>query len=168
MWLISAENIPARAPSRLSLRSFQLNYPNRKEHTELKETPMKDLQQLCEQIRQISYDIHVFHGHGHLEKVYENALAHRLRKAGLEVKQQHPIQVFDEDVTLIGDYHADLLVEGGLIVELKTAKALADEHAAQILGYLKSTRLEHGLLINFGSYKFELRKFVWSQDTARH
>ena len=127
---------------------------------------MKNLQHLCEQIRQISYEIHVYHGHGHLEKVYENALAHRLRKAGLEVKQQHPIQVFDEDGTLIGDYYADLLVEGWLIVELKTAKALADEHVAQILGYLKSARLEHGLLINFGSYKFELRKFVWSQDAV--
>jgi len=124
---------------------------------------MKDLQQLCDQVRQISYDIHVYHGHGHLEKVYENALAHRLRKTGLDVKQQHPIQVFDEDGTLIGDYYADLLVDGWLIVELKTAKALADEHVAQVLGYLKSARLEHGLLINFGSYKFELRKFVLSQ-----
>jgi GxxExxY protein len=125
---------------------------------------MKDLQQLCEQIRQISYEIHVYHGHGHLEKVYENALAHRLRKAGIEVKQQQPIQVFDEDGTLIGDYYADLLVDGWLIVELKTAKALADEHAAQILGYLKSARLEHGLLINFGSYKFEIRKYAWSEQ----
>ena len=62
---------------------------------------------------------------------------------------------------------ADLLVEGWLIVELKTAKALADEHSAQVLGYLKSARLEHGLLINFGSYKFEMRKFAWSQDAAR-
>ena len=52
-------------------------------------------------------------------------------------------------------------------VELKTAKALADEHVAQVLGYLKSARLEHGLLINFGSYKFEMRKFAWSQDAAR-
>ena len=128
---------------------------------------MNDLQQLCEQIRQISYEIHVYHGHGHLEKVYENALAHRLRKAGLDVKQQHPIQVFDEDGTLIGDYYADLLVDGWLMVELKIAKALADEHVAQILGYLKSARLQHGLLINFGSYKFELRKFVWSQDAVR-
>jgi GxxExxY protein len=70
--------------------------------------------------------------------------------------------VYDEDGTLIGDYLADLLVENALIVELKTAKALAGEHDAQILGYLKSARLEHGLLINFGSYKFEVRKFVWS------
>ena len=127
---------------------------------------MKDPQQLCEQVRQISYEIHVYHGHGHLEKVYENALAHRLRKSGLDARQQHPIQVFDEDGTLIGDYHADLLVDGWLIVELKTAKALSDEHAAQVLGYLKSARLEHGLLINFGSYKFELRKFVWSHKSA--
>src|SRR5438132_1781940 len=99
--------------------------------------------------------------HGHLEKVYENALAHRLRKVGLNVRQQHPVQVFDEDGTLIGDYFADLLVEGVLIVELKTAKTLAPEHEAQLLGYLKSSRLEHGVLINFGSYKFEIRKFAW-------
>jgi GxxExxY protein len=127
---------------------------------------MKDIKELCALVRQTSYDIHVYHGHGHLEKVSENALAHRLRKAGLDVKQQHPIKVYDEDGTLIGDYNADLLVDGWLIVELKTAKALADEHAAQVLGYLKSARLEHGLLINFGSYKFELRKFAWSQDAA--
>ena len=128
---------------------------------------MKDLQSLCAQVRQAAYDIHVYHGQGHLEKVYENALAHRLRRAGLDVKQQHPIEVFDEDGTLIGDYYADLLVDGWLIVELKTAKALADEHVAQVLGYLKSARLEHGLLINFGSYKFEVRKFAWSPDVAR-
>jgi GxxExxY protein len=97
-----------------------------------------------------------------LEKVYENALAHRLQKAGLDVKQQQPIKVYDEDGTLIGDYLADMLVESLLIVELKTAKVLAAEHEAQILGYLKSARLEHGLLINFGSYKFEIRKFAWS------
>ena len=102
-----------------------------------------------------------------MEKVYRNALAHRLRKAGLDVRQQYPIQVYEEDGTLIGDYYADLLVEGWLIIELKTAKALADEHSAQVLGYLKSARLEHGLLINFGSYRFELRKFAWSQEAAR-
>jgi len=121
---------------------------------------MKDLKTLAAQVRQTSYDIHVYHGHGHLEKVYENALAHRLRKAGLDVKQQHPIRVYDEDGTLIGDYLADLLVEGELIIELKTAKTLAPEHEAQILGYLKSARLKHGLLINFGSYKFQMRMFA--------
>jgi GxxExxY protein len=123
---------------------------------------MKDIQGLCDLVRQTAYDIHAFHGHGHLEKVYENALAHRLGKSGLDVKQQHPIKVHDEDGALIGDYLADLLVEDQLIIELKTARALAPEHEAQVLGYLKSTRLTHGLLINFGSYKFEIRKFVWT------
>ena len=132
----------------------------------LNQQQMKDIKALCDQVRQISYAIHVYHGHGHLEKVYENALAHRLCKAGFDVKQQHPIKVYDEDGTLIGDYLADLLVAGELIVELKTAKALANEHEAQILGYLKSARLEHGLLINFGSYKFEIRKFAWSEVSA--
>jgi GxxExxY protein len=125
---------------------------------------MKDIKALCDQVRQTAYDIHVYHGHGHLEKVYENALAHRLRKAGLDVRQQHPIKVYDEDGTLLGDYLTDLLVAGTLLVELKTAKALAPEHEAQILGYLKSSRLEHGLLINFGSYKFEIRKYAWGEN----
>ena len=128
---------------------------------------MNDMRALCDQVRQIAYDIHVYHGHGPLEKVYENALAHRLRKAGLRVRQQHPIKVFDEDGTLIGEYYADLLIGDELIIELKTAKALAGEHEAQVLGYLKSARLEHGLLINFGSPKFEIRKFVWSDHAKR-
>ncbi|MBI4661776.1 MAG: GxxExxY protein [Verrucomicrobia bacterium] len=127
---------------------------------------MKDIKTLCAQVRQTAYDIHVFHGHGHLEKVYENALAHRLRKTGLRVEQQHPIRVYDEDGTLIGDFVADLIVGGVLIVELKAAKTLADEHIAQVLGYLRSSRLEHGLLINFGSYRFQIRKFANLTPTA--
>jgi GxxExxY protein len=79
--------------------------------------------------------------------VYENALVHRLCKAGLEVKQQHPLNVYDEDGTIIGEYFADMLVEGRLIVELKACRATADEHVAQILGYLKSSEIEDGLLI---------------------
>jgi GxxExxY protein len=125
---------------------------------------MNDIKSLCDHVRQIAYDIHVYHAHGHLEKVYENALSHRLRKSGLQVEQQHPIKVYDEDGTVIGDYYADLLIDGHLIIELKTAKAIAPEHEAQILGYLKSAKLEHGLLINFGSYKFQIRKFVWNDQ----
>jgi len=84
------------------------------------------------------------------------------------VRRQHPINVFDEDGTPIGEYLADLLIEDSLIVELKTAKALAPEHEAQVLGYLKSSRLEDGILINFGSYKFEIRKFAWSENVQRN
>ncbi len=128
---------------------------------------MQDIKALCAQVRQTAYDIHVYHGHGHLEKVYENALAHRLRKAGLNVKQQEPVKVFDEDGTLIGHYLDDLLIEGVLIVELKTAKMLAHEHEAQVLGYLKSARLEHGLLINFGSSSFKSANSPGHKDVER-
>ena len=123
---------------------------------------MNDIKALCDLVRQTGYALHVYLGHGHLEKVYENGLAHRLRKAGLQVEQQAPIKVYDEDSTLIGDYFADLLVEGILIIELKAAKSLAPEHEAQVLGYLKSTHLQHALLINFGAYHFQIRKFIRS------
>jgi GxxExxY protein len=86
-----------------------------------------------------------------------------LRKTGFHVGQQSPIKVRDQDGTVIGDYFTDLLVEGSVLIELKAAKALAPEHEAQVLGYLKATRLQHGLLINFGSYKFQMRKFIWSE-----
>jgi GxxExxY protein len=127
---------------------------------------MKTINELCNVVRQTAYDIHVYLGNGHLEKVYENALAHRLRKIGFDVKPQHPLKVYDEDGTEIGDYFADLFLDGRLIIELKAAKAIADEHVAQILGYLKASRIEHGLLINFGSYRFEIKKFVLSQGRA--
>ncbi len=121
---------------------------------------MKDINVLCDDVRQVAYDIHLYHGHGHLEKVYENALAHRLRKLGLDVKQQFPLKVYDEDGTIVGDYVADLLLSDVLVVELKAAKGLAPEHEAQVLGYLRSAKLKHALLINFGSPKFEIRKFA--------
>ena len=124
---------------------------------------MKDIMELADVVRQTAFNIHCYHKNGHLEKVYENALVHRLRKAGLEVKQQHPLKVYDEDGTLIGDYYADLLVDNRLVIELKAARALTDEHVAQVLGYLRASRIEHGLLMNFGARKFEIRKYALSQ-----
>ncbi|HRH42332.1 MAG TPA: GxxExxY protein [Pyrinomonadaceae bacterium] len=115
---------------------------------------------LCNLIRETSFSIHNYHKHGHLEKVYENALAHRLKKAGLIVEQQVPLKVFDEDGTIVGEYFADLLIEKCLIVELKACKTLADEHVAQILGYLRSSKIEHGLLINFGASTMQIKKYV--------
>ena len=123
---------------------------------------MKTVKALCDIVRETAYAIHVYHGQGHLEKVYENALANRLRKAGLVVMQQHPLTVYDEDGTVIGEYFADLFVDGRLIVELKACRTLAPEHVAQVLGYLKSARIEDGALINFGSYRFEIRKYALS------
>jgi len=115
---------------------------------------------LCDVIRQTSYDIHKYLKSGHLEKVYENALAHRLRKLGIEVKQQHDLAVFDEDGALLGKTTADLFVENVLIIEVKACKTLIQEHIAQIFGYLRASRVEHGLLINFGSPILEIKKYI--------
>jgi len=107
--------------------------------------------------------VHAYFRHSHLEKVYENALAHRLLKAGIEVAQQYPLTVWDEDGTKVGDYFADLMVENEVIVEIKAAKSLALEHEAQIFGYLRAAKIQHGLVINFGAPKFQIRKFALSQ-----
>jgi len=117
---------------------------------------------LCDQVRETAFALHCYLKHGHLEKVYANGLGNRLRKAGVQVEQQHPLQVLDEDGTALGEYFADLLIEGELIVELKACKAITDEHVAQLLGYLRGCRVEHGLLVNFGSRKLEVRKYVLS------
>jgi GxxExxY protein len=134
----------------------------------VEDVSMMDIRTLCDIVRQTAYAVHTYLGHGHLEKVYENALAHRLEKQGVRVQQQQPVRVYDEDGTLIGDYVADIVVEDMLIVELKAARTLEPAHQAQLLGYLRATRMEHGLLINFGSYKFEVRKLVLSNGRSTH
>ena len=118
---------------------------------------------LCDQIRVISFDLHKYLRYGHLEKVYENGLANRLRKAALKVEQQYPLKVYDEDGAVLGEYFADLFVEDCLIVELKACKGLAPEHIAQLLGYLRACQIEHGLLVNFGAPKLQIRKYVLSE-----
>lgn len=120
----------------------------------------ENINSLCDIVRETSYAIHCYLRNGHLEKVYENALAHRLRKLGLGVIQQHPLKALDQDGTVLGEYFADLFVEQCLIVEIKACRAIADEHIAQILGYLASSRIENGLLINFGSSKLFIKKFI--------
>jgi GxxExxY protein len=120
----------------------------------------KDVLALCNQIRQVAFDLHVYLRHGHLEKVYENGLANRLRKAGLKIEQQYPLKVTDKDGMVLGEYYADLFVDGRLIVELKACKSLASEHTAQVLGYLRASNQRHAMLINFGSPKIEIKKLI--------
>ena len=130
----------------------------RKERKGIKMTEEK-AKEVCDEIRQIAYELHVYLGVGYLEKVYENGLRHRLEKAGFLVQTQVPIQVKDEDGYLLGDYVADMIVDG-LIIELKAVTTLLDVHVAQLMNYLKATGLEHGLLLNFGSEKFQCKKIA--------
>ncbi len=119
------------------------------------------IQDLTNTIRHAAFGLHSYLRHGHLEKIYENGLRNRLRKKGLAVEQQAAIKVYDEDGSLLGDFIADLIVENKIIVELKACKTLAPEHTAQILGYLRASRIKHGILINFGAPQLEIRKFIF-------
>lgn len=124
---------------------------------------MKDpIFQLCDRIRETCFSLHQYLRQGHAEKVYENGLVHRLRKQNFSAIQQAPLNVCDEDGALLGEYYADLFIESSLIIELKATRSLADEHIAQLLGYLRASGIEHGLLVNFGSPKLEIRKLALS------
>lgn len=124
------------------------------------------INQLCDIVRETSFALHRYHRNGHLEKIYENGLSHRLRLQGIEVKQQHPLSVLDEDGTLLGEFFADLFVENQLIVELKATRSIAEEHIAQLLGYLKSARVETGLLINFGTPVLSVKKYLMTESPS--
>ena len=125
-----------------------------------------NINSLCDVVRETSFAIHKYLRSGHLKKVYENALVHRLRKQNLKVEQQFPLAVYDEDGTILGSYYADLFVEDCLIVELKAAKDVCDENVAQILGYLRSSRIETGLLINFGARRLYIKKYLMTMDES--
>ena len=122
----------------------------------------KRIKEITDQIRETAFDLHKYLKHGHLEKVYENGLVHRLCKKGFKVQQQVPLQVCDEDGTVLGDYFADLVINDFFIIELKACKTLINDHAAQILGYLRASGMEHGLLINYGSPKLQIKKYILS------
>src|SRR5579863_1924745 len=116
--------------------------------------------ELCSVVRETSFQIHGYLRSGHLEKLYANALAHRLKKQSINFEQEYPIDVFDEDGTPLGHYVADFMIEGCLIVELKACSTIAPEHIAQVLGYLRGARLNHGMLVNFGASVLQVKKLI--------
>lgn len=116
------------------------------------------INQLKEKIIGCAYRVHNELGAGFLEKVYENALLIELLEIGFGAKQQHPIPVFYRG-KVVGDYFADLMVEGRLIIELKAVQSLGKEHEVQLVNYLAATEIDDGLLINFGSSVEVKRKF---------
>jgi GxxExxY protein len=98
-------------------------------------------------------------GAGFIEKAYENALAHELRKSGLAVAQQHGI-VVRYDGIIVGEYAADLVVEDAVIVELKATRTVADIHRAQCMTYRRATGLHLCLLLNFGNPRLDIKRIV--------
>lgn len=117
------------------------------------------LNKITEEIIRCAFVVSNVLGSGFFEKVYENALAHELRKAGLAVEQQKQLKVYYDQV-VVGDYVADLVVEGVVLVELKAVKAFDDVHFAQCINYLKTTELTVCLLLNFGTSKVQVKRIV--------
>ncbi|GIK61230.1 MAG: GxxExxY protein [Ignavibacteriota bacterium] len=119
--------------------------------------------ELTSKIIQAFYKVYNTLGYGFLEKVYENAMRIELNKMGIFVEQQKNIKVYYES-EMIGDYFADLLIEKLVIVELKAAENICEEHEAQLLNYLKATDVEVGLLLNFGKMPEVRRKIFMNKN----
>jgi GxxExxY protein len=103
-------------------------------------------------------------GYGFLEKVYENAMAIELVSMGFDVKPQARISVHYKG-QIVGDYVADLLVEGQIILEIKAAEQMREEHRWQLLNYLRATNIEIGLLLNFGRSP-EFKRVICSRKSG--
>jgi len=106
-------------------------------------------QDLTEKIIKAYYNVYNELGYGFLEKVYENALLIELKSLGLNCEKQKPISVSFKGYS-VGEYFADIIIENEVIIELKAAEGLVEEHEAQLLNYLRATEIEVGLLFNFG------------------
>jgi GxxExxY protein len=117
------------------------------------------INQITEKIMGCAFRVSNQLGVGFLEKVYENALAHDIRKAGLKANQQYPIRITYDGVT-VGDYVADLLIEECVLVELKTVQHLDNIHIAQCMNYLKATGLTICLLLNFYHPRVETKRIA--------
>lgn len=119
-------------------------------------------EELSEKIIKAFYKVYNELGIGFLESVYEKAMFYELQDMGLKAERQKQIIVYYEERE-VGIFYADLLVENKIIVELKASEILANEHFAQLINYLKATRIEVGLLLNFGK-KPEVRRKIFDND----
>lgn len=122
--------------------------------------------ELTQTIIGCAYKVHNTLGPGFLEKVYENALRLELEKLGFHLKQQEPINV-TYDGQVVGEYYADLWVNQQIVIELKAAQVLVKQHEVQLVNYLSATRIDSGLLLNFGPSMQVKRKFREYKPKAR-
>lgn len=120
---------------------------------------------ITEKIIKAFYQVYNTLGYGFLEKVYENALLLELQEMGFQVSAQYPIKVYYHNQP-VGEYYADIIVDDKIILELKAAERLIEDHKAQLLNYLKATEKEVGLLLNFGK-KPEFKRVIFTNDRKR-
>ena len=118
--------------------------------------------ELTSEIIKAYYKVYNELGYGFLEKVYENAMLIQLKNQGLNCLSQHSIEVFYNECR-VGFYIADVIVESSVIIEIKAAEALCEEHEAQLINYLKATSIEVGMLLNFGK-KAQFKRKVFSSE----
>jgi len=118
--------------------------------------------EITEKIIKAFYKVYNTLGYGFLEKAYENALIIELKKMGFYISQQFNIKVY-YDGKIVGDYFADIIVNDSVIVEIKAAEGLREEHKTQLINYLKATDKEVGLLLNFGKTP-EFKRAIFTHD----
>ena len=121
---------------------------------------------LTEKVLGVYYDVYNEIGHGFLESVYNNCMFLALTKSGMAVRREVPVPVYfrGQDV---GQFKADLVVEGCVLIELKAVHNLDRTHEAQVMNYLRATELEVGLLLNFGSPKPQFRRIVFENSSKK-
>jgi GxxExxY protein len=121
--------------------------------------------ELTEKIIGAFYEVYNELGHGFLESVYEHALAIALVQAGMNVERQVAVSVWFRGQQ-IGDFRADMLVDGKVLLELKAARTIDQAHEKQLLNYLRATNIEVGLLLNFG-VKPQFRRLVYENERKK-
>ena len=119
--------------------------------------------ELTQQVIGCAFEVSNTLGAGFFEKVYEKALCIELGRTGLDYVCQQPVSVNYKDL-LVGEYIADIIVEGRLLLELKALSTLGREHEAQLINYLKATGLTVGLLLNFGRPRLGIKRMIWNHD----
>lgn len=117
---------------------------------------------LTDKIINCFYEVYNVLGYGFLERVYETSLFNELTSQGIDCERQKKIEVYYKGDT-VGDYYADIIVEEKVILELKAAESICEEHEFQLINYLKATNIEVGLLLNFGK-KPEIRRKVFTNN----
>ena len=120
---------------------------------------------LSDSILKIYYEVYNELGYGFLEKVYQNAMYFELKSQGFKVEAQKQIKVYYKS-QMVGEYFADIIVEDLITLELKACECLMDGHQAQLLNYLKVTKVEIGMLLNFGTEP-EFKRLIYTNDRKK-